>query len=119
MQDSGNTKPSNPCVPKTCAQQGFNCGLNGDGCGGPLKDCGSCPSGQMCGVAGFSKCGNPNVAPDGGALCTPKTCADFPMGTCGQQIDGCNGLTADCGSCTAPRVIACGGGNASPPAAAT
>src|SRR5580698_8461558 len=29
------------CVPKTCAQLGYTCGMNGDGCGSPL-DCGSC-----------------------------------------------------------------------------
>jgi hypothetical protein len=108
--DSG-TMQKNPCVPKTCQQQGFDCGLNGDGCGGPLQDCGSCPTGQMCGVAGFSQCGNPNLAPDGGAICTPKTCADYPAGTCGPQSDGCMGLTADCGSCTAPQY--CGGGGPS------
>ncbi len=40
--------------------------------------------------------------------CTPKTCADFPAGTCGVQGDGCGGVTADCGSCTPPQT--CGGG---------
>ncbi len=111
IQDSGTMTSSNPCVPKTCEQQGFNCGLNGDGCGGPLKDCGACPTGQTCGAGGFSLCGNPNLTADGGVLCTPKTCADFPTGTCGQQSDGCDGLTADCGSCTAPAY--CGGGGTS------
>ena len=107
--DSGNVQST--CVPKSCQDQGFNCGPNSNGCGGPLMDCGSCPSGQTCGVGGFSKCGDPNLAPDGGPLCTPKTCADFPAGTCGQQADGCSGLTADCGSCTAPQY--CGGGGPS------
>jgi hypothetical protein len=41
-------------------------------------------------------------------VCTPLTCASFPAGTCGQQGDGCGGLTADCGSCMAPQT--CGGG---------
>jgi hypothetical protein len=41
-------------------------------------------------------------------VCTPLTCASFPAGTCGQQGDGCGGLTADCGTCTAPQT--CGGG---------
>jgi hypothetical protein len=40
--------------------------------------------------------------------CTPLTCANYPTGTCGQQTDGCGGLTADCGTCTAPQT--CGGG---------
>ena len=38
--------------------------------------------------------------------CTPKTCANFP-GTCGEQGDGCGGLTANCGSC--PTGQTCGG----------
>lgn len=41
-------------------------------------------------------------------VCTPLTCSSFPAGTCGQQGDGCGGLTADCGTCTAPQT--CGGG---------
>ena len=36
------------CVPKTCAQQGFDCGTAGDGCGNVI-DCGTCPTGQTCG----------------------------------------------------------------------
>jgi hypothetical protein len=42
------------------------------------------------------------------STCTPKTCASFPTGTCGQQGDACGGLTADCGPCPAGQV--CGGG---------
>jgi hypothetical protein len=44
-------------------------------------------------------------APD---ACTPKTCGDFPGGTCDVQADGCGGLTASCGTCVAPQF--CGGG---------
>jgi hypothetical protein len=44
---------------------------------------------------------------ESGADCTPKTCA-YPAGTCGQQNDGCGGLTANCGTCTPPAF--CGGG---------
>ena len=40
--------------------------------------------------------------------CTPLTCANYPTGTCGQQSDGCGGLTANCGTCMAPQT--CGGG---------
>jgi hypothetical protein len=43
----------------------------------------------------------------GPTTCTKKTCADYP-GTCGQQSDGCGGLTVDCGDCTPPQT--CGGG---------
>src|SRR6202000_1681728 len=37
-----------------------------------------------------------------------KTCANYPAGTCGQQSDGCGGLTANCGGCNPPQY--CGGG---------
>jgi hypothetical protein len=39
--------------------------------------------------------------------CKVKTCDDFP-GKCGQQSDGCGGVTPSCGECTAPQT--CGGG---------
>jgi hypothetical protein len=42
------------------------------------------------------------------AQCTPLACASFPAGTCGQQSDGCGGLTSDCGIC--PGGQFCGGG---------
>src|ERR1019366_1725930 len=48
----------NACTPTTCAAQGFDCGVNSDGCGGTI-DCGTCSGGNLCGVGGFSKCGNP------------------------------------------------------------
>jgi hypothetical protein len=44
----------------------------------------------------------------GATACTPLTCSSFPAGTCGQQSDGCGGLTANCGSC--PSGQFCGGG---------
>lgn len=43
------------CQPKTCAQQGFNCGSAGDGCGTPIQ-CGSCALPEVCGGGG-----KPNV----------------------------------------------------------
>jgi hypothetical protein len=43
------------CTPKTCAQLGYNCGIDGDGCGGVL-DCGSCTAPAICGGGG-----KPNV----------------------------------------------------------
>ena len=42
------------------------------------------------------------------ATCTPKTCADYPAGTCGTQSDGCGGTTANCGTCANGQT--CGGG---------
>src|SRR5260370_21501421 len=35
------------CVPKTCAELGYTCGMTGDGGGGAL-DLGGCPAGQTC-----------------------------------------------------------------------
>jgi hypothetical protein len=41
-------------------------------------------------------------------VCTPLTCASYPTGTCGEQSNGCGGLTTNCGTCEAPAT--CGGG---------
>jgi hypothetical protein len=90
------------CVPATCASLGYNCGFAADGCGGTLV-CGTCNNPQFCGGGGPNLCG----AVEGGT-CTPLTCASYAAGTCGQQSDGCGGLTANCSSCTAPQT--CGGG---------
>ncbi len=40
--------------------------------------------------------------------CCPKTCADYPVGTCGSQGDGCGGIVGPCTTCAAPEF--CGGG---------
>jgi hypothetical protein len=40
-----------PCPPQSCAAQGLDCGLAGDGCGNQI-DCGSCTLPQTCGGAG-------------------------------------------------------------------
>ncbi len=90
------------CVPKTCAQVGANCGVASDGCGGLTANCGTCSAGNCCGCGG-----TPNVC-GGAPSCTPLKCSDFPAGTCGQQSDGCGGLTPNCSTCTAPAF--CGGG---------
>jgi hypothetical protein len=42
--------------PLTCADQGIECGLVGDGCGDAV-DCGTCLPPQVCGGGGPSKCG--------------------------------------------------------------
>jgi hypothetical protein len=36
------------CTPKTCGEQGIECGPTNDGCG-EFLDCGSCPPGLLCG----------------------------------------------------------------------
>src|SRR5580698_2491116 len=67
------------CVPKTCTELGYTCGMNGDGCGATL-DCGGCPAGQFCGGGGYSLCGgSTGTLPDGGdggqtTACTQETC---------------------------------------------
>ncbi len=87
------------CTPKTCAQQSFNCGMQGDGCGAVIN-CGSCTAPQVCGGSGV-----PGVC---GSGCTPKTCAQLGY-NCGPAGDGCGNLIAGgCGTCTAPQT--CGGG---------
>ena len=85
------------CTPKTCAQQGFDCGAAGDGCGNIIQ-CGACVAPQYCGGGGPSKCGGPT--------CAPGTCAQLGY-NCGAAGDGCGG-TLDCGTCAANMI--CGGG---------
>lgn len=88
----------NGCGPQTCEQQGLECGLAIDGCGGVLR-CGTCPEGEQCGGGGA-----PNVC--GPASCLPTTCA--PQGkNCGTISNGCGG-TLDCGACFSGET--CGGG---------
>jgi hypothetical protein len=93
------------CTPRTCAQLGYKCGANGDGCGNRI-DCGTCPVPETCGVAGYSQCGGGfGLGPDGGPLCTPTTCLKLGF-TCGFAGDGCGGVL-QCGICQYPDV--CGG----------
>src|ERR1700722_6418274 len=63
--DSSTDGGTGMCTPKTCAQLGYDCGTNADGCGGTI-DCGSCMSPQFCGAAGYSKCGGNAIAADAG-----------------------------------------------------
>ncbi len=91
------------CTAKTCADFPGTCGPQPDGCGGLTASCGSCVAPQSCGGGGVA-----SVCGGGPPACTKKTCADYPAGTCGQQPDGCGGLTTNCLSCTAPQI--CGGG---------
>jgi hypothetical protein len=44
------------CTPKTCVEQGFNCGVATDTCGDVIQ-CGLCPPGQTCGSSGPNVCG--------------------------------------------------------------
>jgi hypothetical protein len=103
--DSGGNASN--CVPTTCAALGYDCGVNGDGCGGTV-DCGSCTAPLSCGVGGFSKCGNPSIAADGGVNCISKTCADLGY-DCGKAGDGCGNLI-DCSATPCSGNAYCGGG---------
>jgi hypothetical protein len=110
----GGDAGSAACVPKTCVQLGYTCGMNGDGCGGTL-DCGGCPAGQYCGGGGYSTCGatagslpDGGVGSDGGQTtpCIPATCQNLNI-DCGYAGDSCGGVVS-CGSCASPEF--CGGG---------
>ncbi|MGH7439349.1 MAG: hypothetical protein ACRENE_26985 [Polyangiaceae bacterium] len=124
------------CKPRTCADfPAGTCGIQSDGCAGltakcGLTDAGLCPAGEVCGGGGPSLCGGGFQVHDGGSDgagsssgaggcasgCCPKTCADYPSGTCEFQSDGCGGLTAQCGLTEAgslcPDGQFCGGGGA-------
>jgi hypothetical protein len=86
------------CTPKKCSDFGYNCGMQGDGCGGVINS-GTCTSPQVCGGSGV-----PGVC---GSGCTPKTCAQLGY-NCGPAGDGCGNLIASCGTC--PTGQTCGGG---------
>jgi hypothetical protein len=79
-----------------------------------LPDAGADEGGVNEGGADSGDAGNADapgeVDAESGAVpcCTPKTCADYPAGTCGPQSDGCGGLLADCNPCVPPAY--CGGG---------
>jgi hypothetical protein len=49
--------PPGFCVSKTCAQLGFTCGVNSDGCGNVIQ-CGTCMGSDFCGGGGPSVCGD-------------------------------------------------------------
>ncbi len=83
------------CVPSTCVAQGFECGLQGDGCGGSLN-CGPCTPPQTCGGGG-----QPGIC-GGGGTCAPSNCLMQGF-NCGLQGDGC-GAQIDCGPCLPGQV---------------
>jgi hypothetical protein len=93
--------PHGPCTPQSCADQGFNCGPAGDGCGNTIQ-CGNCMAPDTCGGGGKpGQCGYPDAG-----TCVPKTCAQLGY-NCGTDGDGC-GNPISCGTCTPPAI--CGGG---------
>lgn len=103
------------CTPRTCADfPPGTCGAQVDGCSGltavcAASDAGLCPPGQFCGGGGPTLCGRA-ASGDASACvqgCVPLTCFSYPPGTCGQQSDGCGGITPDCNVCPAP--LTCSG----------
>jgi len=98
LKTIGFTGPPGTCVPLTCAEQGFQCGPAGDGCGGALQ-CGTCTAPETCGGGGTrGQCGS--------IVCHPETCVELGL-ACGPAGDGCGG-ELQCGTCVAPET--CGGG---------
>jgi hypothetical protein len=126
-----------PCIPKTCAELGKNCGPVSDTCGGIIS-CGECAAPNTCGGGGTPNvCGLPPVACSStgscppGAECTNSECRCFhkpcPQGdatTC-TPFSGevCNppestlrcccspngNPSLACGPASAPNIICCSG----------
>ena len=88
------------CTPLSCDEQGFECGAAGDGCGGAI-DCGSCPSGEICGLLSPGQCD--------AFTCRPTTCEELGY-ECGETGNGCGGLL-DCGECAAGETCGAAGPN--------
>jgi hypothetical protein len=81
---TGDGNCTNTCVPKTCAGEGYQCGMLDPGCGGNPINCGGCDDGMTCNSE--HKC-----------VCVPKTCQELGR-TCGMVGNGCGG-TLNCGGC--------------------
>ncbi|MEI9950579.1 MAG: hypothetical protein WDO74_16785 [Pseudomonadota bacterium] len=114
LPDGGDAGTNSGCH-STCAELKANCGFVSDTICGGLVECGDCPTGQFCGGAGPSRCGDGSGG-EGGACsgpdcmsCEPTTC-DALGYTCGPAGDTCGGKL-DCGSTTCPILgWTCGGG---------
>jgi hypothetical protein len=87
------------CTPRSCSDQGVDCGTVPNGCG-ELIECGGCDGDDVCGATSPNVCGEP------GGLCQPIA-RDLACDgkECGLEGDGCGG-THDCGSC--PEGQSCG-----------
>lgn len=100
-----------PAKIPSCASEGAECGIIGNGCGGVI-DCeaelGGCDNGEVCGLGGPQKCG---VLP----TCTPTPAATACAGKCGIVSNGCgtevSGGIIDCSVLfPCPSGETCGGG---------
>jgi len=87
---------SNQCTqtPQATACAGFTCGFQPDGCGG-LWSCGSCPTGESCGLFAANQC----ASPSGPCIPTGNTA------TCAKNSDCCSGVCSNY-YCTAPEAPA-------------
>ena len=75
----GGGSGSGACVPTTCAAAGAQCGSIADGCGGITADCGTCPTGQVCGVGVTA---NICTTPPCTGLCLEQAaCGEMPATT--------------------------------------
>ncbi len=79
------------CIPLTCAEQSIKCGPAGNGCGGLIASCGTCPGSDTC---SGGRCYGPDSGPP---VCTPKTCAEQGV-QCGLAGDGCGNIV-QCPAC--------------------
>ncbi len=88
------TDPDEPCVAKTCEEEGWECGTLDDGCGNRI-DCGTCTPPLLCGGGD-----DPHVC----APCRAETTAAF----CARYERECGPFTGK-NLCGADRFVNCGG----------
>jgi hypothetical protein len=94
--------------PSTCDELNANCGdaVTDTKCGGIIA-CGSCPTGQICGGDGPSRCGTGMSTVDAGP-CVPSTCDELGA-NCGFVTDPKCGVVVQCGTCGAGESCGLGG----------
>ena len=92
------TSPAELCLrlPSADVCSGKECGLDGDGCGGTYP-CGTCTSGEVCGVSAPFQCGAVPVVSETDCPARIESCAAVGA-ECGLIGNGCGG-SIDCGGC--------------------
>jgi hypothetical protein len=90
------------CSPLTCQQQKVVCGPVGNGCGGLISSCGTCPTGETC-INGQCYGGDAGPPP----MCIPTTCAAQGI-QCGFAGDGCGNILT-CPTCQPGQTCSPGG----------
>lgn len=97
-------------LPEEEACAGKECGVEGDGCGGTY-DCGSCESGEACGIETPFQCDPVEVGSSEECPAKIESCASVGA-DCGFVGNGCGGLidcNAETGGCTDGAVCGLGG----------